>query len=193
MPTRCPWAEQSALEQSYHDHEWGVPVKDDCLIFEELSLGVFQAGLSWRLILSKREHFRAAFHGFLPEIVAEFSDEKIQELCENPLIVRNRKKIQATVSNAKASLKIQQSSQSLSNFMWAFVDHSPVQNQWKVQSEVPCQTPVSQNLANALKSEGFKFMGPKLCYGVMQAIGMVNDHIVECYRYNEITDLQKGH
>jgi DNA-3-methyladenine glycosylase I len=191
MKHSCQWALQSPFEQAYHDNEWGVPLHDDLLLFEELCLGIFQAGLIWRLVLSKRDALRAAFNRFDPEIVSTFTDETIQSLMLNPHIIRNRKKIEATVYNARKCLGIQKKYSSLENFLWSFVEHTPIQNSWKLDNEVPCLSLVSEKMAKALKSEGFKFVGPKLCYGVMQAAGLVNDHTVDCYRYREIKDLDK--
>lgn len=187
MIKRCEWACNNALEMQYHDEEWGVPVYDDRHLFECLTLEAAQSGLSWYTILSKRENYRKAFDYFSIEKIAAYDEAKIASLLQDKGIVRNRRKIHSVVSNAKAALKIQQQYGSLSNFLWAFVAHTPIQNAPKELSDIPSKTALSEHMSKALKKEGFTFIGPTTCYAFMQAVGMVNDHLVDCYRYETIT------
>jgi DNA-3-methyladenine glycosylase I len=187
MVTRCAWAGTEPLYVAYHDNEWGVPVHDDQRLFEFLILEGAQAGLSWSTILRKRQNYRQAFDGFDPTIIAQYDDEKIVELLANPGIIRNRLKIQAAIKNAKACLAVQQEFGSLDRFIWQFVDSAPIHNRWQTMYEVPSSTPVSDSMSNTLKKRGFSFVGTTICYAFMQAVGMVNDHTVDCFRYTELS------
>lgn len=179
--TRCAWCEKDDLYRNYHDHEWGKPVYDDATIFEFLILETFQAGLSWYTILAKRENFRQAFDQFDYHKIANYSDEKIASLIENPGIIRNKLKIRATVSNAQAFIKVQEEFESFSKYIWGFVESKPIDNKFKSLTEVPATTPISDALSKDLKKRGFKFTGSTVMYAHMQATGMVNDHITECF------------
>lgn len=187
---RCSWCEGDPLYESYHDTEWGVPVKDDSKLFEFLILETFQAGLSWITVLRKREHFRQALDQFDYNKIAGYTGEKLQELMENPGIIRNKLKIQATVSNARAFMEVQKEFGSFSNYIWGFVDHKPVQNAFGTSSEIPANTPLSDQISKDLKKRGFKFVGTTVVYAHMQATGMVNDHVTECHRYEQVRKLQ---
>ena len=168
---------------AYHDREWGVPVHDDRKHFEFLVLDAFQAGLSWALVLNKRENFRAAFAGFAPEKVARFGTPQVRKLLKDQGIVRNRQKIEATIANARAFLELQDTEGSFDNYIWRFVDGRTKQNDWKTMKQIPASTKESDAMSKALKALGFKFVGSTICYSYMQAAGMVNDHIVTCPRY----------
>ena len=183
---KCQWALSSQSEEQYHDEEWGVPVHNDRLLFEFLILESAQAGLSWSTILNKREGYRAAFDGFNAEMIALYDTEKIQQLLNNPKIVRNKLKVNAAISNAKAFLKIQQQYGSFDRYIWQFVDGKSIQNQWIQSNQIPVSTDVSEQMSKSLKQQGFKFVGETICYAYMQAIGMVNDHTVDCFRYQQI-------
>jgi DNA-3-methyladenine glycosylase I len=183
---RCAWPGQTPLYVAYHDEEWGVPEWDSQQLFEKLILDGFQAGLSWITILKKRDNFRAAFDGFDPAIIAQYDDTKIESLLDDAGIVRHRGKIVATIGNAKAYLAIQSGGQSFSEFLWQFVDHVPRQNNLTSTSDIPAQTDQSVAMSKALKKVGFKFCGPTICYAFMQAVGMVNDHTITCFRHKEI-------
>jgi len=183
---RCSWAGPDPLYQAYHDQEWGVPVHEDRLLFEFLTLEGAQAGLSWITILRKRDAYRAAFAGFNPERVARFDKAKEAELLANPGIVRNRLKIESTISNARAFQQVQEEFGSFAAYQWRFVDGTPLQNAWRSLSEVPATTPLSEMLCRDLKKRGFRFVGGTICYAYMQAVGMVNDHTVDCYRWQEL-------
>lgn len=187
--TKCRWALSSPHEEDYHDHEWGVPVHDDRLLFEFLILEGAQAGLSWSTILKKRDNFRAAFDHFDPESVAAYDDAKIAALLENPGIIRNRLKINAAVINARAFLEVQERFGSFDAFIWDFVDGRPIQNSWRMHSELPANTALSDIMSKELKRRGFKFVGSTICYAFIQAVGMVNDHTVDCFRHAEIARL----
>jgi DNA-3-methyladenine glycosylase I len=184
--TRCAWAGSDPLYQSYHDREWGVPVHDDRLLFEFLILEGAQAGLSWITILRKRPAYRSAFAGFDPNLVAAFNDRKVAELLANPGIVRNRLKIESTITNARAFLKVQEEFGSFDAYQWRFVDGRLIRNSWKSLSEIPASTPLSDALSRDLKQRGFRFVGSTICYAHMQAVGMVNDHTVDCFRWREL-------
>ena len=186
---RCGWATQSDLEKEYHDREWGVPHFDDRHLFEMLILEGAQAGLSWLTVLKKREAYREAFDGFNPEIVACYGDQKRKELLGNPGIIRNRLKINAAITNAKACLAVSESHGSFSSYIWQFVDGTPIVNSFVTMSDVPAETEVSKKMSKQLKKDGFKFVGPTICYAFMQAVGMVNDHTTDCFRYDECRDL----
>ncbi len=186
MRTRCPWAGNDPLYIDYHDTEWGRPLHDDRRLFEFLILEGAQAGLSWITILKKRENYRVAFEGFDPEKVACYDAARIGKLLVNAGIIRNRLKIIAAIENARAFIKVQHEFGSFDAYVWQFVDGTPVRNQWQSLQQVPAQTTTSQLMSKELKQKGFKFVGPVICYAFMQAIGMVNDHLVDCYRYSEI-------
>ena len=182
---RCGWAD-TEIYVDYHDREWGVPVHDDRRLFEFLVLEGAQAGLSWTTILRKREHYRVAFDGFDPGLVAAYDQRKVDTLLANPGIVRNRLKIQAAVRNAQAFLALQQHFGSFDAYVWRFVNGQPRQNAWRTRHEVPARTPESDALSRDLRRRGFTFVGSTICYAFMQAVGMVNDHLVDCFRYAEI-------
>jgi len=184
--TRCAWSGSDPLYQIYHDREWGVPVHDDRLLFEFLTLEGAQAGLSWITILRKREGYRAAFAGFDPETVARFDENKVAELLADPGIVRNRLKVESTITNARAFLKVKEEFGSFAAYQWGFVDGRQVQNVWESMKEVPASTPVSDAMSRDLKRRGFRFVGTTICYSHMQAVGMVNDHTVDCFRWREL-------
>ncbi len=186
MKTRCQWACKTAHEKYYHDTEWGVPLHDDQLLFEFLILEGVQAGLSWSTVLAKRDNYRVAFNNFDPNIVANYNDQKIQELLQNPGIIRNKLKVRAAVTNAKAFLKIVDEFGSFDKYIWAFVNYKPIINSWKTWEEIPATTPISEAMSKDLKKRGFKFVGPTICYAHMQATGMVNDHVVDCFRYDQV-------
>jgi DNA-3-methyladenine glycosylase I len=190
LKTRCPWSTQDPLYVDYHDMEWGVPAHDDIHLFEMLVLEGAQAGLSWLLILKKRENYRKAFDGFRPERVVRYDSGKVSELLQNPGIVRNKSKIEAAIENARCVLKIQEEFGSLDSFLWSFVGGTPIQNVWKSLEEIPSHTKGSDLMSRELKKRGFKFVGSTICYGFMQAVGMVNDHIVPCFRHREVKKLE---
>ena len=179
--TRCAWCEKDDLYRNYHDNEWGKPVYDDETIFEFLILETFQAGLSWYTILAKRENFRSAFDNFDLLKIANYSEEKIAELTEDAGIIRNKLKIKATVTNAQAFIKVQEEFGTFSKYIWGFVDGKPIDNQPKTLSEVKATTPISDALSKDLKKRGFKFVGSTVVYAHMQATGMVNDHVMDCW------------
>lgn len=183
---KCAWALASPLEEHYHDHEWGVPVHDDRLLFEFLILEGAQAGLSWATILKKREGYRKAFDNFDVAAVAAFDDIKIAALLNNPSIIRNRLKIHAAVNNAQAFLKVQQEFGSFDRYIWRFVDGRPLYNNWQHQRDVPANTQASDIMSKDLKKRGFKFVGTTICYAHMQATGMVNDHTIDCFRHQQL-------
>jgi DNA-3-methyladenine glycosylase I len=183
---RCAWAGSDPQYVAYHDLEWGLPVHDDRTLFEFLILEGAQAGLSWSTILRKRENYRLAFDGFDPQKVAQYNDEKIAELLNNPGIVRNRLKIHAAVENGRAFLKIQEQFGSFDAYIWQFTGGKPIVNAWKMMSELPTETAESREMSKDLIKRGFRFVGPTICYAHMQATGMVNDHTVDCFRYNEL-------
>ncbi len=183
---RCPWPGTDPLYIKYHDQEWGVPVHDDRLLFEFLILEGMQAGLSWLTILKKRENFRTAFDGFHAAKIACYDQKKIQQLLRNAGIIRNRLKIAAAVSNAKAFLAVQKEFGSFDRYIWQFVHDSPKINSFKHVKDIPVKTAESDAMSRDLKKRGFKFVGSTICYAFMQAIGMVNDHVVACFRYNQL-------
>ena len=183
---RCGWANASVLGQEYHDKEWGRPVHDDRLLFELLILEGAQAGLGWLTILKKREGYRKAFDNFQANKIARYSEKKIADLLSNPEIVRNKLKVNAAVLNARAYLDIQNEFGSFDSYVWKFVRGQTIQNSWKKLSEIPTRSPESDAMSKNLKKRGFKFVGPTICYAFMQAVGMVNDHTVDCYMYNQI-------
>lgn len=183
---RCTWCEGDALYETYHDQEWGVPAYDDSTIFEFLILETFQAGLSWITILRKRENFKAAFDNFDYKKIASYNQNKIDLLLQDAGIIRNKLKIHATISNAQIYMKIQEEFGSFSKYIWGFVDGKPIKNQWKTMKEVPATSSISDALSKDLKKRGFKFVGSTVIYAHMQATGMVNDHIENCFRCNEV-------
>ena len=187
---RCSWAGTDPLYIAYHDEEWGVPIHDDRRLFEFLILEGAQAGLSWITILRKRENYRQAFANFDPQIVAEFSQTKAEALRQNPGIVRNRLKIAAAISNARAFLEVQAQFGSFDAYIWQFVDGPPQQNRWSSLAAVPAETAESRVMSQDLKQRGFKFVGPTICYAFMQAAGLVNDHVTTCFRYAEVASLR---
>jgi DNA-3-methyladenine glycosylase I len=186
QPTRCAWAGSDPLYQAYHDQEWGVPVHDDRLLFEFLILEGAQAGLSWSTILRKRPAYRQAFAGFDPQAVASFGPANIAELLANPGIVRNRLKVESAVGNARAYLRVQEEFGSFDAYQWRFVEGQPRQNAWPGIGHIPASTPESEALSRDLKKRGFRFVGPTICYAHMQAVGMVNDHTVDCFRWPQL-------
>ena len=190
MKKRCEWARGNILDIEYHDREWGVPEHDDRTLFEFLILEGAQAGLSWSTILKKRQGYLEAYDGFNVEKVAKYGPSKVKQLLSNPAIIRNKLKINASILNAKAFLKVRKEFDSFDAYIWQFVDGQPKMNDWRKISEIPAQTPESKAMSNDLKKKGFKFVGPTICYAFMQAVGMVNDHTVDCYRHAEIAELQ---
>jgi DNA-3-methyladenine glycosylase I len=187
MRKRCPWCEGSALQRAYHDREWGVPVHEDQRWFEFLILEGAQAGLSWDTILRKREHYRRAFAGFDPRKVSRFGGQRVRALMRNPGIVRNRLKIGAAVLNARAFLAVQREFGSFDRYIWQFVGGRPLQNRRRSHKDVPASTPESDAMSKDLKKRGFRFVGSTICYAFMQATGMVNDHLVTCFRYRQLS------
>ena len=186
MIQRCAWAGTDPLYIDYHDTEWGVPLRDDRKLFEFLVLDGQQAGLSWITILRKRDNYRAAFDNFDPEKIVRYDQSKIEELLNNPGIIRNKLKVQSVIRNAAAFLKVQDEFGGFDPYIWSFVDGGTIKNSWKNLSEIPAATPESQNMSKDLKKRGFTFVGPTICYAFMQAAGLVNDHVVDCFRYEEL-------
>lgn len=182
---RCNWVTEDPLYIEYHDHEWGQPVYDDRMLFEMLTLEGAQAGLSWITILNKREQYRNAFDSFHIEKVACYDENKVQALLLNKGIIRNEKKIRSTINNARQMTKIQNEFESFSNYLWNFVDGEPIINHWKMNIEVPTQTKLSMKISKDLKKRGFTFVGPTIIYSYMQAVGLVNDHILTCFCHPE--------
>ncbi len=185
MKTRCEWAESGDL-RDYHDKEWGVPIHDDKKLFEFLILEGAQAGLSWVTVLKRREAYRKAFAHFNPKKVANFKKRDINRLLKNEGIIRNRLKIEAAVHNAKQFLEVQKEFGSFDKYIWGFVDYKPIKNTFKKMSELPATTPLSDKISKDMKTRGFKFVGPTIVYAHMQATGMVNDHVVSCFRYGQV-------
>ena len=185
--TRCAWVPQdNASYLAYHDEEWGVPVHDDRRLFEMLTLEGAQAGLSWSTILNKREGYRRAFADFDPGTVARFSGRKVDRLLADPSIVRNRLKVESAVANAREVLRLQEEEGSLDAYLWSFVDGTQKVNRYRALGDIPAETPESKSMSKALKGRGFRFVGPTVCYAFMQACGLVNDHVVSCFRYREV-------
>ena len=180
---RCSWCHGDELYQHYHDTEWGVPLYDNQKLFEFLLLEGAQAGLSWITVLRKREGYRQAFNDFNPEKIARYTDKKVAKLLQNPNIIRNRLKVNSAIQNARAFLDLRETGVSFSDFVWQFVDGTPIQNKWKTMKQVPASTKISDALSKALKQKGFNFVGSTICYAHMQATGMVNDHLVTCPRH----------
>ena len=189
-PDRCPWATNDPLLERYHDEEWGVPVRDDRELFAKLVLDGQQAGLSWLTILRKQEGYAEAFHGFDPEVMAAFGEEDLERLLDNPAIIRNRQKVTSAIRNARAFLDFQEEGpEGFGTFLWGFVGGEPVVNRWTSPDQLPAETERSARMATALKERGFSFVGPTICYAFMQAVGMVNDHLVSCHRHKEVQDM----
>lgn len=186
MKIRCPWAEKDPLLMKYHDLEWGSPVHDDNLLFEFMVLEGAQAGLSWVTVLKKRKNYHEAFDNFDPAKISRYNEEKIEDLMNNSGIIRNRRKILSVVTNAKAVLNVQKKFNSFDSYIWQFVGRKPIQNKWKHAEDLPAFTAESENMSKDLKKRGFKFVGPTICYAFMQAVGMVNDHIIDCFRHEEV-------
>lgn len=183
---RCEWANKGELEQSYHDNEWGMEIHDDRRLFEFLVLEGAQAGLSWSTILRKREGYRRAFDNFDARKISKYSENTVSRLLTNPEIIRNRLKINAAITNAMAFLKVQKEFGSFDTYIWQFVNGQPVQNRRKRITDIPSSTPESDAMSKDLIKRGFKFVGTTICYAFMQAVGMVNDHVVDCFRYEEL-------
>jgi DNA-3-methyladenine glycosylase I len=190
MPTRCPWPGNNEIMIAYHDTEWGVPLHDDQKLFEFIVLDSFQAGLSWSIVLNKRENFREAFANFDSDKIARFDRRKILKLIRDPGIVRNKAKILATINNAKCFQNIQVEYGSFDKYIWQLVGEKPIQNKWRNLSKIPARTELSDTMSAALKSRGFQFVGSTICYAFMQAAGMVNDHLVSCPRYKALSRMQ---
>jgi DNA-3-methyladenine glycosylase I len=186
--SRCGWA-RTGLSIPYHDREWGVPCRDDRLLFEHLLLDCAQAGLSWEIMLRKREGYRRAFAGFDPEKVARFNRRSVERLLKDPGIVRNRQKIDSAIGNARAFLDVQAEAGSFADHLWGFVDGRPIQNRWRSIGQIPAKTPLAETVSKDLKARGFTFVGPTIVYAFLQATGVVNDHLVGCFRHAECARL----
>jgi DNA-3-methyladenine glycosylase I len=186
MTSRCEWCGTDPLYVKYHDHEWGIPLHDDRRLFEFLILEGAQAGLSWLTILKKRENYRKAFHGFDPQKIATYSATDVQRLLADPGIVRNRLKVESAIRNARGVLEIMDEFGSFDAFIWRYVDYQPKQNAWRSLAELPASTALSDTISKDLKKRGFNFVGSTICYAFMQAVGMVNDHVVGCFRLDEV-------
>jgi DNA-3-methyladenine glycosylase I len=193
MKQRCPWSTDDSLMIKYHDTEWGVPVHSDKKLFEFLILEGFQAGLSWRTILHKRENFRKAFDNFDINKIAKYDKRKVNSLLKNEGIIRNRLKIEGAITNAKAFLLIRKEFGTFNNYIWSFVNGKPINNKFKSLSELPARTELSDKISSDMKKRGFKFVGSTIIYAHMQATGMVNDHVVSCYRYRELRSASRGY
>lgn len=191
MKNRCSWAGDDVLYIAYHDNEWGSPVHNDRLLFEFLILEGAQAGLSWITILRKREAYRQAFDNFDYEKVARYTQEDVSRLLENAGIVRNRRKIESAIRNAAAFIKVREEFGSFDAYFWKFVNGVPLKNEFSSMADMPAETRLSQNISKDLKKRGFNFVGPTICYAYMQAVGLVNDHMMDCFRYNEINIMNK--
>lgn len=186
MTRRCAWAGSEPAMVAYHDEEWGVPLHEDQRLFEFLVLEGAQAGLSWRTVLTKRERYRQVFHGFDITRVAAMGDAELAVLLQDPGIIRNRSKVSAARDNARAALRAIDELGSLDALLWSFVDGEPVRNHWASPAQVPATTPASERMSKALRKRGFRFVGPTICYALMQATGMVNDHLVDCFRHRQV-------
>ena len=189
MTTRCTWAGDDPLYIAYHDEDWGVPVHDDTYWFEMLILEGAQAGLSWLTVLRKREHYRKVYDNWDVEKIAAYGDDKIAALLDDPGIIRNRLKVNASVKNARGFLKIQAEFGSFDTYIWRFVDGQPINNHWATLADVPAETDISKQLSKDLKKRGFTFVGPTICYALMQSCGMVNDHTTDCFRHAEVSEM----
>jgi len=188
MKNRCEWSGTDPLYLKYHDDEWGVPLHDDRGLFELLILEGAQAGLSWLTILKKRDNYRKAFHGFDPQKIAGYTATDVQRLLADPGIVRNSRKIESAIRNARGVLAIREEFGSFDSFLWRYIDYQPIQNAWRSLAEVPAKTAISDTISKDLKKRGFNFVGSTICYAFMQAVGMVNDHIVGCFRYEQVKE-----
>jgi len=188
---RCPWPKQDPLYVAYHDEEWGVPEYDDRALFEKLILDGFQAGLSWITILRKRENFRKAFDDFQPDTIARYTPKKVERLMQDAGIVRNRAKIEGSIGSARAWLKIMESGPGFSDMLWKHLDGRPRQNNFRRRGQIPAETEISRRMSKELLGHGFKFVGPTIVYAFMQAVGMVNDHLVSCHRHAAVAKLAK--
>jgi len=188
MKNRCEWSGTDPLYLKYHDDEWGVPLHDDRGLFELLILEGAQAGLSWLTILKKRDNYRKAFQGFDPQKIAGYTATDVQRLLADPGIVRNRRKIESAIRNARGVLAIREEFGSFDSFLWRYIDYQPIQNAWRSLAEVPAKTAISDMISKDLKKRGFNFVGSTICYAFMQAVGMVNDHIVGCFRYEQVKE-----
>lgn len=186
-PVRCSWAGSDPLYVDYHDREWGVPLHDERRLFEMLTLEGAQAGLSWITILRKRENYRKAFGGFDPAAVARLNRRSVERLLRDPGIVRNRAKVESTIGNARAFLEIQAEHGSFARYLWGFVDGRPLVNRWRRMADVPASTPLSETMSKELKRRGMRFVGPTICYAYMQSVGLVNDHVTDCFRHAELS------
>jgi DNA-3-methyladenine glycosylase I len=189
---RCPWAEKDPLYIQYHDEEWGMPVHEDRTHFEFLVLESAQAGLSWLTILRRREAYRAAYEGFDPALVARFDAEKVELLLSDGGIIKNRNKIESSVHNARLFVELQRDFGSFDSYLWGFVGGRPVQNRWESVGQIPAWTGLSERIADDLRKRGFRFIGPTILYSHLQAVGVVNDHLVSCFRYQEIRTMVDG-
>ena len=187
MKKRCEWVGNDPIYLDYHDNEWVKPVHDDQKLFEAIVLDGFQAGLSWIIVLKKRENFRSAFDNFDPEKIAKYHENKILELINDKGIIRNKLKIRAAVTNALAFIKVKKEFGSFDKYIWEFVDGESIKNRWKTMKQIPDKTLEAENMSKDLKKRGFRFVGPTICYAFMQGAGMVNDHAVSCFRYNEVS------
>lgn len=190
--SRCEWCTNDPLYVVYHDLEWGVPSHDERHLFEMLILEGVQAGLSWLTVLKKRDHYRRVFDGFDPEVIARYGQDDIVRLLADPGVIRNRLKLEAAVRNARAFLDIQASEGGFAPYLWGYVEHAPRQNEWRSVAEVPSRTAESERMSRDLKKRGFNFVGPTICYALMQAVGMVNDHTVGCFRHAELRAMAAG-
>lgn len=190
MKTRCEWCGNDPLYVKYHDEEWGVPLHDDNKLFELIVLEGAQAGLSWITVLRKRENYRKAYENFDPAVVAKYDEKKLEELRQNPGIIRNKLKIKSSVKNANAFLKVQDEFGSFDKYIWSFVDGIPIHNNYKAMNELPATTDLSDKISKDLKKRGFNFVGSTICYAFMQSIGMVNDHVERCFRYEEVKKIK---
>jgi DNA-3-methyladenine glycosylase I len=186
---RCGWCTVNPLMLEYHDTEWGVPLHDDRNLFEFLILDAFQAGLSWRLVLGKRETFRTAFDGFNPERIARYTGRDLKRLLAFPGIIKNQRKMEAAINNAQVFLKIQEEFETFDRYIWSFVDGTPIQNKWVHESVIPARSKQSDAMSKDIRSRGWRFAGSVTCYAFMQAAGLVNDHLESCFRYEEVAQL----
>jgi len=188
---RCEWSNSGELEESYHDNEWGVEIHNDRKLFEFLVLEGAQAGLSWSTVLGKREGYRRAFDNFDARKISKYSNDTVSRLLTNSEIIRNRLKIEATITNARAFLQVQKEFGSFDSYIWRFVDGRPIQNSWRTMTDIPASTVESDAMSKDLQKRGFKFTGTKICYAFMQAVGMVNDHVVDCFRHKELKNKRR--
>lgn len=192
MPERCPWPLNDPLMIRYHDEEWGTPVHDDRLHFEYMVLDAFQAGLSWSIVLHKRENFRRAFRNFTPQELATCTGKEIEEWLQDAGIIRNRRKLEATILNAQQFLRLQEKYGSFDDYIWDFISGKTIHNGWHSLSQIPASTELSDRISRDLRQQGFKFVGSTICYSYLQAAGLVNDHLVNCFRYQELTSVAEG-